>query len=79
MNACRDKIVADWMHAWKWISVQAMAFNAALMATWLVIPDDMKAVLPAPLIKTVAIFACAVGIGGRLYVQNPNKLKPETE
>lgn len=79
MESWRDKIVEDWQHAWKWISVQAMAFNAALMATWMVLPDEFKAAFDPWVIKTIAILACAVGIGGRLYVQNPAKLKPETE
>ncbi len=75
----RDKIVADWTSAWRWVSVQAMTFNAALMSTWLVLPDEFKASLNPSWIKAAAIASSVIGIGGRLYKQSPTQVGPKTE
>lgn len=63
------KIVEDWKGAWRWFSVQALAFLAILPIVWLSLPPQINEWVPEewrPFI--VAGFAIG-GIAGRLIEQ----------
>lgn len=68
-----DWFVVGWRKAYKWFSMQAMAFDAALLAVWATIPDDLKSGLPGWLVPSAAMFVLIVGMFGRLTNQEPPK------
>lgn len=64
------ELVEDAKHAWKWFSVQCMAASGAILITWSLLPDDLKATLPQNSGTIAAGSALALGIIGRLTKQN---------
>lgn len=64
------RLVPDWRQAWRWFSVQAFALQGIAAASWLAVPDDMRAAVPAEWLAAGAIALTALGIIGRLVDQN---------
>lgn len=64
------KIVPDAKDGWKWLSVQAMALNTAILTTWVSLPDDIKAIIPDTYVMTGAAMLTVAGIVGRFIDQN---------
>lgn len=56
-------------NAWRWLSVQAMALAGAVQATWLALPDDLKALMPASYVQYLTLALVVLGIAGRLVKQ----------
>lgn len=65
------KLVDDWSAAWRWFSMQAMGLNVAFLATWAVMPDEIKTAMPSWLMPVVAIALLLTGMIGRLVQQTP--------
>lgn len=65
------KLVPYWKTAWRWLSMQAMTFNVAFLATWAILPDDLKSALPSWLVPFVAVAVLLIGIAGRMVHQEP--------
>lgn len=69
----KARIVPNWKTRLRDISTIALAMGTATVATWAVLPDDLKAFLPT---KIVAWWVGALnffGLGGKFVVQNPTK------
>ena len=64
------RLVKDWRKAWRYFSVQAMALQGAVAGAWLVVPDDMKAAVPAEWLAACAVVLTVLGVAGRLVDQN---------
>lgn len=64
------ELVAEWRHAWKWISVNCMVAAGAIQGAWLFIPDDMKASIPPGVVQMVTIGLLCLGVIGRLKKQS---------
>jgi len=64
------RLVKDARKAWRWFSVQAMALQGAAAGAWLVVPDDMRAAVPAEWLAACAVVLTVLGVAGRLVDQN---------
>lgn len=72
----KPKLIPQWRRAWRMVSVQCMALAAAVQAAWPMIPEDVKATLPPPVINWVSLALLVAGILGRL-VQQPKVHAPD--
>lgn len=63
------KLVPEWRKAWRWVSMQAMALATAALATWSLMPDDLKSALPSWLVPGFAAGVLIFGMAGRLVKQ----------
>lgn len=63
------KLIENWRNAWKWFSVHAMVYAAAIQGAWLQVSDDMKAHVPSYLISGLTITLLVLGIAGRVLKQ----------
>lgn len=63
------KLIENWKASWRLFSVQAMAISSAGLATWAVLPEDLKAALPHWLVPMMAAVTMILGIVGRLILQ----------
>jgi hypothetical protein len=64
------KLVDDARRAWRWFSVQAMAWAIAIQGAWEFVPADMKAGIPPKLVTIITVGLLALGIAGRLVKQD---------
>jgi hypothetical protein len=63
------KLVPGARRAWRWFSMQALAFQGALAGAWLAVPDDMRAAVPADWLAAAAVVLAVMGAFGRLIDQ----------
>ena len=63
------RFVDDAKSAWRWFSVQAMAWALAIQGAWQAMPDDMKASIPAGFVHWLTMALLVFGIAGRLVKQ----------
>ena len=63
------RLVKNAKSAWRWYSVQAMGWAAALQGAWLMLPPDMAATVPAWLVQAMTAVLLVSGIVGRLVDQ----------
>ena len=63
------KLVDEVKQAWRWISVQCMAWAIAIQGAWEAAPDDLKAGIPPKLVTYVTLALLGLGIVGRLVKQ----------
>ncbi|MFE3838591.1 hypothetical protein [Pseudogemmobacter sonorensis] len=63
------KLVRNARHAWRWFSMRAMAAAGAVQATWVLLPDDMRASVPANWVAVATIALLVAGTIGRLVDQ----------
>lgn len=63
------KLIENWRNAWKWFSVHAMVYAAAIQGAWLQVSDDMKSHVPSYLISGLTITLLILGIAGRVLKQ----------
>lgn len=69
------KLVPDARRGWKWLSVQAMALNTAMLTTWLALPADLKDTIPDVAVTAGAIVLTVAGIVGRFIDQGGSDAK----
>lgn len=67
------KFVENAKQSWKWFSMQAMTLAGALQGTWVTIPEDLKAQVPANAVHYITLALVAAGIVGRLVKQDEAK------
>jgi hypothetical protein len=67
----RARMIDDARHAWRWLSMRAMALDTAFLVVWATLPDDLKQALPSWLVPTMAVFVLCVGMIGRILKQSP--------
>lgn len=72
----RDRIVADWRQAWRWVSVQMLALagilqvlGLALEKAWLAVPPGLLGSMSPSTIQVISLVVCLLGIAGRLVKQ----------
>lgn len=65
MNAWLDRAKM----AWRWFSVQVFAFQGIAAASWMMVPDDMRAAVPTGWLAAGAVALSVLGILGRLAPQ----------
>lgn len=68
--------VEDWRQCWRWFSTHALAITIALQATWLELPSEWRAVVPAQLVHVMTIAVLILGFLGRLMRQPGLDEKP---
>lgn len=66
-------LVEDAKHAWRWLSMRCMGAAVALLGTWEVMPDDLKAGIPPKLVSYFAVGLLVLGMAGRLVKQEKKK------
>lgn len=81
------RLVDNAKHAWKWFSVQALAFLTFLSSllvfvpfipvVWAEIPDDIKAMIPDTWLKYVVLVVSLAGLIGRLVPQKSAQVPPQ--
>lgn len=64
------KLIEEAKHAWKMLSMQAMAAAGALQLTWASLSDDMKASIPHEWVTYATVALLVVGMAGRLVDQS---------
>lgn len=67
----KPQLIDDWRAAWRFLSVQASALNASLLAGWLALPEDLKASIPSWLPVGIALALLATSVVGRVIKQEP--------
>lgn len=67
------KLVTDWRKAitLRYLSSQAHALQMAIVGTWLMLPADMRAVVPVKYVLAAVAAAGAAGFIGRMIDQSP--------
>ncbi|QQQ00970.1 DUF4175 domain-containing protein [Lysobacter enzymogenes] len=63
------KLIEDWRHAWRFLSVQAMSLALAVQGVWLNIPDDLRVHVPDRVATYVTAGVLVLGLFGRLFQQ----------
>lgn len=67
------KLVDNWRTAHRWASQWCNAAGTGLAAAWLVVPDDMRALVPTPVVVTIALVIFITGFVSRMIKQRgPN-------
>jgi hypothetical protein len=63
------RFVDDAKRAYRWFSVHAMVWSAALLGAWEVIPPDLKAGLSDRHVRWAAVALLVLGVAGRVVKQ----------
>lgn len=67
------QLVPNAKHAYKWLSVQAMALVVAIEGAWLAMPPDLKARVPETWVDAISMGVLVLGIFGRVVDQGTAK------
>jgi hypothetical protein len=73
------KLVHNWRHGWRWLSVHLMALGAAIQGAWLAVPDTMRAFLPDKWSHIAALVAFVAGMAARFIAQPVQDVPPESK
>jgi hypothetical protein len=60
----------NWKQSWRWFSMQALLLASSVQAAWVALPDDMRGSLGQGLVSGITIAILALGVIGRLVVQD---------
>ncbi|MGH8080926.1 MAG: hypothetical protein ACREP7_10145 [Lysobacter sp.] len=63
------KLIDNWRHAWRFVSVQAMTVAIALQGVWLNLPDDLRIHVPDRIAASVTAGLLVLGLIGRVFQQ----------
>lgn len=66
------KMIEDWKQAYKWASTRCMALAATVQATWISIPEDTRAQVPAYLVSGLTVGLLVMGVIGRITQKSDN-------
>lgn len=66
-------LIPDIGRAWRFFSVQAMAWATAIQVTWMSIPEGMRDKIPEPLVHWATVALLVLGILGRVVKQEPKE------
>lgn len=70
------KLVADWREGWRWASMHAMAWSAAILLAYTSLPPSFIARVPEWAVNAIVAAVLVLGMVGRLVDQtqsNPSK------
>lgn len=70
------KLIADWKEALKGLSVKAHTAQVAIVATWLGLPDDMRAAVPVKAVLVIVAIVGAAGVLGRIINEDKSDADP---
>lgn len=62
-------LITDWYKSWKFWSMQLMGIDAAFIASWNGIPEDIKAHFPTGFYSTISIGLLLAGMVSRVVNQ----------
>lgn len=65
----KPKLIANWRKAWRMLSVQIPAINAAFIATWAALPQKFQDAYPLPWALGTVLVLLVLGVVGRLVKQ----------
>lgn len=65
------KLVDDFRSAWRWFSMQCMAWALALQGAWEFCPPELKAGVPPRAVTVITLALLVMGLIGRLVKQEP--------
>lgn len=63
------KLVKNWRKLWKTYSTQALTLAAGIPGAWLMVPDEIKVLIPAQAMATITAVVAAAGLAGRFIDQ----------
>lgn len=63
------RLIDNWRECYRWASMRAMTAAGAVQATWLALPDDLRATVPHNLVTGITIALLVLGLVGRLVDQ----------
>lgn len=63
------KLIEDWHHAWKWLSVQFVAAAGAVQLALLSFPEVLRAYIPDSWMHVIVLVLLAAAVVGRLVDQ----------
>lgn len=63
------KLVKDAKNAWRWFSMRIYFLHGSAIASWALVPEDMRAAVPSAWLAAGAIALCVAGMIGRLIDQ----------
>lgn len=63
------KMVSDWRSFLRWYSTWANAALVSVGATWLMVPEDMRAAVPPEWLAAAAVVLAVGGSVGRIIKQ----------
>ena len=69
MKIEKPKLIPNWRKAWRMLSVQIPAINAAFLGTWAALPDRFQDAYPIQWVVFTALVLLVMGIVGRLIDQ----------
>ena len=64
------KLVKNWRHAWRWVSIQCMVVAGAINAAWLHLPPELKNTIPEAWLLWLTVSLAVLGSVGRLVDQS---------
>jgi membrane protein required for beta-lactamase induction len=67
------KLVDNAKHAYKWLSVQAMALVLAIVGAWMAMPPDLKSRIPETWVDALSMAVLVLGMFGRVVDQGSSK------
>ena len=71
------RLVPDWKRAHRWASVQISGAGAAVIATYMLLPDAMRATFTPSELHILTLLAFVLIIGGRLIDQDHKDADPK--
>lgn len=71
------KLVPDWKRAHRWLSVQISGAGAAVIATYMLLPDAMRATFTPGELHVLTLLAFGLVILGRLVDQDHKDADPK--
>lgn len=71
------KLVPDWKRAHRWMSVQISGAGAAVIATYMLLPEAMRATFTPNELHLLTLLAFVLIIGGRLIDQDHKDADPK--
>lgn len=63
------KLIDNWKKGWKFISVNCMVMAQAILGAWMMLPSDMKELMPNSIVFPLTMLLLAGGIVGRFVDQ----------
>lgn len=65
------KIVRNARRSWRWYSIHALSLQTSALASYAMLPDDMRQAIPTWAVAIGAIAIFLLGWAGRLIDQTP--------
>jgi hypothetical protein len=71
------KLIDEWKHAWKMVSMWCMALPATFLSAWVLVPPEFQATIPHDWLMKITIAMLVIGMAGRVVKQGsiPNESK----